>query len=190
MAKPFVLIVTGPPSSGKTTLGRRIADDIRLPFLNKDGIKELLFDTLGWSDRAWSKRLGAATYEILFHIVEAQLHAGASLVVESNFHPTYHNETFISLQKVYRFAAFQIRCVADGDVLFARFKARAESGERHPGHVEALNYGEFEELLRRGRDDTLDIEGEIYELDMTDFDAIDYDGLMTAIHAARASQRQ
>jgi len=190
VTKPFVLIVTGPPGSGKTTLGRRIADDLRLPYINKDGIKELLFDTLGWSDRAWSKRLGAATYEILFHIVEAQLRAGASLVVESNFHLTYHNEKFAALQKTYGFAAFQVRCVPDGDVLFARFKARAESGKRHPGHVDDLNYDEFEEMLRRGRDDALAIEGETYEIDMTDFDAIDYDGLNTAIRAALASQRQ
>lgn len=190
MNRPFVLIITGPPSSGKTTLGRRIADDLRLPFINKDGIKELLFDTLGWSDRAWSKRLGAATYAILFHVVEAQLRAGASLVVESNFHPTYDNEKFATLQKTYSFAALQVRCLADGDVLFARFKARAESGERHPGHVDDLNYDEFEEMLRRGRDDALAIEGEIYELDMTDFDAIDYEGLITAIRAALASQQQ
>jgi predicted kinase len=186
MTKPFVLIVTGPPSSGKTTLGRRIADDMRLPFIYKDGIKELLFDTLGWSDRAWSKRLGAATYEILFHIAEAQLRAGASFVLESNFHPTYHNEKFATLQKTYGFAAFQVRCVADGDVLFARFKARAESGERHPGHVDDLNDDEFEGLLRRGRDDALAIEGETYDMDMTDFDAMDFDGLMAAIRAYQA----
>lgn len=186
MTKPFALIVTGPPSTGKTTLGLRIADEIRLPFIHKDGIKELLFDTLGWSDRAWSKRLGAATYAILFHIVETELRAGTSFVVESNFHPAYHNEKFAALQKTYGFAAFQVRCVADGGVLFARFKARAESGERHPGHVDHLNYDEFEELLRRGRDDALDIEGETYELDMTDLDAVDFDSLMAAIRAYQA----
>ena len=188
MTKPFVLIVTGSPSSGKTTLGRRIAIDMRLPFIHRDGLKELLFDTLGWSDRAWSKRLGVATYAILYHIMEEQLRAGASLVVESNFHPAYDNEKFAALQKAYGFAAFQVRCVADGDVLFARFKARAASGERHPGHVDNLNDDEFEELLRWGRDDALDIEGETYDMDMTDFGAIDYDGLIAAIRAARASR--
>ena len=185
MVKSFVVIVTGPPSSGKTTLGRRIADDARLPFLHKDGIKELLFDTLGWSDRAWSKRLGAATYEVLFHIVEVQLRAGASFVVESNFHPTFHNEKFAALQQTYGFVACQIRCFADGDVLFARFKARAESGARHPGHVDELNYDEFEGMLRRGRDDALDIDGETIEIDMTDFETIDYDGLIAAVRSAR-----
>jgi hypothetical protein len=33
--------------------------------LGKDTIKEALFDTLGTGDRAWSRRLGAASYAVL-----------------------------------------------------------------------------------------------------------------------------
>lgn len=184
MAKPLIIIVTGPPGTGKTTLGRRVADEFHLPFINKDGIKELLFDTLGWSDREWSKRLGMATYAILYHILEAELKAGASLVVESNFHPTYDNEKFATLHERYDFNMVQVLCFADGDVLYERFKERSESGERHPGHVDEMNLEEFEEILRRGRHDPLDIGGEIYEIDMTDFDAIDHGGLFAAIRKA------
>ena len=75
------VLVVGSPGSGKTTLGRRIADDLRFPFLNKDGIKESLFDNLGWSDREWSKRLGVASYAILYDQIEAHLRVGAPLVV-------------------------------------------------------------------------------------------------------------
>lgn len=49
---PQVILVNGLPATGKTTLARRIATDLRLPLLAKDAIKETLFDTLGWSDRA------------------------------------------------------------------------------------------------------------------------------------------
>src|SRR3954464_3844836 len=117
MATTLVIIVTRPPGSGKTTLGRRVAEEFRLPFIHKDGIKELLFDTLGWSDREWSKRLGHATYMIPFHILEGLLKAGTSVVVESNFPPAFDDERFGELRAKYPFDAFQVVCVADGDVL-------------------------------------------------------------------------
>ena len=63
---PALIIVTGPPGTGKTTLSRQIAAHFDLPLLNRDAFKEILFDTLGWSDRAWSQRLGGASYNALF----------------------------------------------------------------------------------------------------------------------------
>ncbi|MGI8690896.1 MAG: calcium:proton antiporter [Thermomicrobiales bacterium] len=80
--------------------------------------------------------------------------------------------------------------VVMSELLVHALEPTVHACERHPGHVDHLTYGELEEVLRRGRDDALDVEGETYELDMTDFDAIDYDGLITAIRAALASQRQ
>jgi predicted kinase len=184
MGTPFVVIVTGPPGTGKTTLAEKLAAEVRLPFFNKDGIKEILFDTLGWSDREWSKRLGHATYMVLYHIMERQLAAGASFIAESNFHVAFDTERFRALRARYAFAPFQINCVADGDVLYERFNARANSGERHPGHMDAMNLDEFEELLRRGRHDPLDIGGAVYEVDMTDYEKIDYGALFAAVRGA------
>ena len=183
MTKPLAIIVTGPPATGKTTIGRQIANTLGLPFINKDGIKELLFDTLGWSDVEWSKRLGAASYAILYHLIEAELAAGASFVVESNFHPAYDNERLTALRARYDFVPFQVLCIADGDILYERFKARSESGDRHPGHRDEMRHGEFEEILKRGRHDPLEIGGETFELDMTDLDAVDFDGVLAAVRS-------
>jgi 2-phosphoglycerate kinase len=55
MHRPLLVIITGPPAAGKTTLGRQLAGALSLPFIHKDGIKEILFDVLGWRDRAWSR---------------------------------------------------------------------------------------------------------------------------------------
>jgi adenylylsulfate kinase-like enzyme len=42
LAEPVVLIITGPPASGKSTLRRKLARKLGLPFLGKDVFKEIL----------------------------------------------------------------------------------------------------------------------------------------------------
>src|SRR5688572_8145929 len=100
---PLLVIVSGAPASGKTTLGRRLAAEFQLPFIGKDDIKEVLFETLGWSDRAWSIRLGVATYHLLYQAIETQLRAQRSLLVESNFRGEYATSRFLALKSQYGF---------------------------------------------------------------------------------------
>ena len=47
MDKPLIVLVNGPPGAGKSTLALRLADELMLPLLMRDQIKEVLFDTLG-----------------------------------------------------------------------------------------------------------------------------------------------
>ena len=78
---PLVLIVAGPPASGKTTLARSLAESLTLPPFVKDDFKEVLFDTLGWSDRAWSRKLGGVSMQLLFAALEVELRAARSCIV-------------------------------------------------------------------------------------------------------------
>lgn len=183
MARPLLVVISGPSCTGKTTLGKRLAADLGVPFIFKDGIKEILFDTLGWSDRAWSRRLGAASITLLYHSVETLLAAGCSCVAESIFRPEYDDERLKALCERYAALSFQIQCVAEGEVLWRRWQERTESGERHPGHVERACYDEFRPGLLRGRVDPLSLDGPLVEVDTTDFAALDYDALLAAIWA-------
>jgi len=185
--QPLVLIVSGPPCTGKTTLARRLAASFALPLMTKDTIKESLFETLGTdcrqsaSDRAWSKRLGGASMELLYVYVESQLAAGRSCVVEGNFIAAFGTPAFRRLQERYPFLPIQVNCVADPSVLAARFRERALSGERHPGHHDHLPPNPQLNRPISGRLEPLDIGGHVIELEMSDFARLAYDPLCARI---------
>ncbi|HEX2911798.1 MAG TPA: ATP-binding protein [Chloroflexia bacterium] len=186
MTDPNLIIVSGPPSSGKTSLGRKVAKELKLPFIFKDGIKEMLFNTLGWDDQKWAEQLNLATYGILFHFIEAQLQAGLSFVVEGDFKPQEHTEKFKELQRKYHYEPFQLICKADDKVLEERFKERAKSGERHPGHHDKENYPKFKEDLKENTYEALDIGGQCLEVDTTDYDKIDYQQIYSLVRQEAA----
>ncbi|MBU0493681.1 MAG: ATP-binding protein [Chloroflexi bacterium] len=190
MSEPLLVIVTGPPGAGtpalaggarETTLARRIARDLGLPLFARDDFKEILFDSLGWSDRAWSRQVGRASWQILYHAMEELLRAGQSLVVESNFYREYAEPEFAALQGRHRFQTVQVVCQADEDTLLRRFQQRAASGERHPGHVDEGNLDEFRDALRRAPWGVLDIAGRVVYVDTTDFGTVDYNQILGAI---------
>lgn len=140
---PTVVVLSGPPATGKSTIARRLAERMRLPLLSRDVIKEALFDTLGWEDRLKSKQYGAAAAHVLFTQLTDIVRAGASCLTESNFRRTHSSTDFQRLIANTGVHIIQVQCVADGQVLLDRFTARSASVERHPGHCDGINLEEF-----------------------------------------------
>src|SRR5690348_14458308 len=66
--RPFVILITGLPGTGKTQLARAAARHFGVPVLAKDTIKEPLFEVLGVADRDHSRRLSDASFAVLFAI--------------------------------------------------------------------------------------------------------------------------
>jgi predicted kinase len=167
-----IVIINGLPGTGKTTIGSQIAKELCFPFINKDGIKETLFDSLGWSDREWSRKLSQATYDLMFHILERLLTENVSLVVESNFKAARHRESFLQLFNIHRFYPVEVVCITDGVNLWQRFQDRMRAGERHPGHVDKATLNELKTELLSGRAPALNLPGMRIEIDTTNFEAV------------------
>ncbi|HEX2492184.1 MAG TPA: ATP-binding protein [Steroidobacter sp.] len=145
---PTALLVCGPPCAGKSTAARRLRDALGWPLLTKDGFKEALFESLGWSDRAWSKQLSGASYAVMFNMARELAGAGQSFVLEGNFRWAETQTHFASLAAVRKIRFVQVFCTAEPEILIQRWRVRVERSERHPGHVDFDSTAEIEAELR------------------------------------------
>lgn len=183
MQQLTIIIITGMPATGKTTLGTLLSEKYQIPFISKDALKERMFDNLGWNDKEWSLKVSAASHRIMDYFVQEELKCRRSVIVESNFKRQIDSERFARLQQQYDCAVVQVLCWADGETVFRRFMERIDTTARHQGHVERISPEEIREefIKANGKDQPLVINGETIELDTSDVSAIDYEKVYKVI---------
>jgi len=146
-----LLIVTGLPAAGKTSLAGLLATRYRVPLLTKDAIKEQLLDEAGAVDAATSHRLSNLAFRLLFAGLRPLAVAGVDALLEGNFRAGEHEPPLRALAPA-RIA--QVLCRVTEHTRLQRIAARAGDASRHPGHGEA-------QAPRDARNDSfLDLPGE------------------------------
>lgn len=139
LATPRLILVSGMPATGKTTLAELVADALRWPLFTKDRFKELLFDTGAYDaptfDRAQSRMIGTQAVAMLRSVADILLGSGVNVVVESNFLPGLAAR---DVSRIRRDAQVrQIYCTTAPALFLSRYEARADLGSRHPVHLDA-----------------------------------------------------
>jgi predicted kinase len=187
---PLLVIVSGPPASGKTTIAERLAGALNLPLLTKDSFKELLADTLHVDGIDWSKKLGAASFELLFSLAERLLVANVSVVIEGNFEPDLSIDRFKAITCHSGASVAQVICRADPEELVERYKRRDASGQRHAIHADGRYVSEetFVEQFRDGLDEPLNLPGPVFDIDTTDGETVDIGEIASAIERRLAGK--
>ena len=123
--RALFVVVSGAPGSGKSTLARELAPLLDLPLLMKDTIKEAIADELGAANPAESKRLGAATMNVLLAL--ARQNRGA--VIESTWVPELSRPALRDLRPI-----VEVFVEVPVEEAFRRYRERA--GTRHFVHFD------------------------------------------------------
>ena len=180
---PILVVVSGPPAAGKTTLARGIGQRLGLPVFTKDDLKESLYDSLGWDDLDSSRRFGKASIDLLFNIMEVQLSAGKGLIAESNFYARYDPPRFKRLAERCRHRLLQVYCSTTDEAIVSRYRARGASGSRHPAHFDGANVERLRQGLAEGVWEPLDVPGRLITVDTSSFEAVKLDDVVAEIEA-------
>lgn len=127
-----VIVVTGLPCAGKSTLAHELVRRYRLPLLAKDFIKEPLLDVLGATDAAASRKLSDASFAAMFRIAAEWARERQGFILEGNFRPGEHEAPLRDALAPGQ--VIQILCRVPEEERRARLAARAGDGSRHAGH--------------------------------------------------------
>jgi predicted kinase len=148
---PLLVVVTGSPASGKSTLAEKLSESMGLPLLAKDAFKEEIYDNLEGAESADSHRLGFVAVRLMHSWSKRLLEKGVPLVLESNFKRSLSVGDLESLFALSR--PVLVQCVAPRDEVVDRYIERSEEGERHPVHDDANQVDELRDDLEKGEYD-------------------------------------
>jgi predicted kinase len=144
-----ILLVSGAPASGKSTLARALAQIFGYPLISKDTIKESLFDSLGTrlsSDLdapELSRLLSRAAMDMLWSLAPGC----PQVMLEANFRPRseHERERFSALEG----RKLEIYCHCTLEEASRRFRERATRLDHHPAHsMKAMSVELLEEFDR------------------------------------------
>ena len=196
-----LIILSGLPASGKSTVARALQSSFPYPILEKDRIKECLFDTLGFRSHEEKRRLDAAAARILLQTAQEILSAGGSVILDNNF-DTAAGEALRALQTRLRPRSVTVLLTADEDVLYQRYLDRDLAHTRHPGHAVSDRYPplpgdpevspmEREGFARRYLDRGMGQvcwKGPVLKVDTTDPGTLDHAALIKQVRSALEAQ--
>jgi len=135
IVKHRIVLLSGPPGSGKTTVARPLAERLGFALLSRDDLKETLYTALHGTpgDLDFSRTIGAAAMEVLWALAP---HCPA-VILEANFRTrsAYEREKVAALLALPGTQMVEVYCRLPREEASRRFADRARRERHHPAHV-------------------------------------------------------
>ncbi len=179
MTSTRLIIICGSPGSGKTTLARALGARLGFPVIARDALKEVLLDALSPQDREESMRLGGASWQMMYTVLDALIGRVPAIIVESNFSRGRDERNLQA--RVDQCEATMIHCSAPWETIDARIRARQDDPDRHAGHFDQVALADVQALFDAGTYSPLDLAIECVTVDTGDAYTLALDDLVGII---------
>lgn len=129
---PTLIVVAGPPGSGKTTLAHKIAAEVGCPAVCRDEIKEGMAHAENEFIAAPGDELTIRTLPVFFGVLDLLIRAGVTTVAEAAFQDRVWR---LGLEPLMDVADFRVvHCVVAADLAFRRSLRRAKGNPLRSAH--------------------------------------------------------
>ena len=163
-----LIIITGDLAAGKSTLANALSEQLSIPYITKDSLKEIACDIFSYQTREENRLLSkCATRDMVYFFKQSAL-VGADLILEANFRAN-ELEEIKDIADEYEYRAALIVLKGDIPLLYQRFLDRLPG--RHRAHRSLnLDYSleRFTDYINEIRNE--DLVFVPHYLDMSDLD--------------------
>ncbi|MGM0218444.1 AAA family ATPase [Enterococcus sp. AZ126] len=193
--KKFLILLAGSPATGKTYLIQKIREQIPTLFLvTPDEGKELFADSVGFDTLVEKEQLEKKVWQFYYGVLTLYMDAGKQVIISEYPFSDKQKNKLAQLADTYKYEIITIRLVADFEVLWERRKVRDIEPDRHLSHImthyhfsdrlddrskadDLITKDTFKKIIQTRKYDQFEL-GEIHEFDVTDFEKVEYSGLI------------
>ncbi len=163
-----LLLIMGDLATGKSTFSEILSKRYHTVVFNKDSIKEILGDTIGFSNREENLKLSNAAVGVMQLAFSVFAGLDKNLILEANFHRE-EVEKLYETASAHNYEVLILVLRGDLQILHKRYLNRIYYENRHPVHLSTTCdiFEDFKEYIEAARAEKT--EGNIITIQADDF---------------------